>query len=229
MRFDVITLFPDMVNAAAATGVTGRGLEQGLLALQSWNPRDYTTDVHRTVDDRPYGGGPGMVMKPEPLAATIEAVREVAGKPKVIALSPQGRRFDQTLAQQTIAAKEGLILLCGRYEGIDERLIEAEVDEEWSLGDYVLSGGELGALIIIDVLARLIPGVLGHADSAQEDSFMGDGLLDCPHFTRPPEWEGRAVPAVLQSGDHQAIAKWRREQMLARTTARRPDLLTKNN
>jgi tRNA (guanine37-N1)-methyltransferase len=222
MRFDVISLFPAMFDAMRQ-GVTGRAIERGRVELVQWNPRDFADDVHRTVDDRPYGGGPGMVMMVEPLRAAIRAAREAAPQSRVLYLSPQGRRFDQASAER-MAAGDGLILLAGRYEGVDERLIEGEVDEEWSIGDYVLSGGELPAMVLMDAVIRLIPGVLGHADSAQQDSHV-DGLLDCPHYTRPEEIDGRRVPAVLLSGDHERIRRWRLKQALGRTWLRRPDLL----
>ena len=208
---------------ASRLGVTGRAIERGRVGLQLWNPRDYTHDVHRTVDDRPYGGGPGMVMKVEPLRAAILDAKAAAPHSKVIYMSPQGRPFTQAVAQQ-MSEQPGFILLAGRYEGIDERLIEAHVDEEWSIGDYVLSGGELPAMVLMDTLIRLLPGVLGHADSAAEDSHV-DGLLDCPHYTRPEEIEGRTVPEVLLSGNHKAIREWRLMQSLGRTWLRRPDLL----
>lgn len=224
MRIDVITLFPEMFRILTAHGITGRAVARGLLEVATWNPRDYTTDRHRTVDDRPYGGGPGMVMLYEPLRAAIEAARAAAAPgAKLAYLSPQGRRLDQRGLEE-LRRREGLILLCGRYEGIDERLIEAEVDEEWSIGDYVLSGGELPAMVIIDGLTRLLPGALGHEDSAAEDSFVA-GLLDHPHYTRPEVVAGRKVPAVLRSGDHAAIRRWRLKQALGRTWLRRPDLL----
>ncbi|MCC5809557.1 MAG: tRNA (guanosine(37)-N1)-methyltransferase TrmD [Ectothiorhodospiraceae bacterium] len=224
MRIDVITLFPDLVAAVGRWGVTGRAVEQGLLELVSWNPRDDAEDRHRTVDDRAYGGGPGMVMKVEPLRTTIRRARRACSDgARVIYLSPQGRRLDQALVRE-LATRKRLILLCGRYEGIDERLVSTEVDEELSVGDYVLSGGELPAMTVVDAVARLLPGALGHADSAQEDSFT-DGLLDYPHFTRPEEIGGMCVPPVLLGGDHQAIARWRRKQALGRTWLRRPDLL----
>ncbi len=223
MRFDVITLFPEAFRALDAQGVTARALERGIASLHLWNPRDFTQDVHRTVDDRPYGGGPGMVMKVEPLSAAIAAARAAAPGSPVAYLSPQGRTLDQT-AMGAIAAGTGWILIAGRYEGIDERLVERLVDEEWSIGDYVLSGGELPAMVVMDAVIRLLPGALGHQDSAREDSYM-DGLLDCPHYTRPEEiWDMR-VPPVLLSGDHAAIARWRRRQALGRTWQRRPDLL----
>lgn len=223
MRFDVISIFPELVSAVAASGVTGRAVERGLLALHCWNPRDFTDDRHNTVDDRPYGGGPGMVMKFEPLARCVQAARQAAPGAKVAYLSPQGRKFDQRAARE-FAGRPGLILVAGRYEGVDERFIEAEVDEEWSIGDYVLSGGELAAMVIIDAVARLLPGALGDAESAEQDSFM-EGLLDCPHYTRPESIDGRQVPAILLGGDHQRIARWRRRQALGRTWERRPDLL----
>ena len=229
MRFDVITLLPELVEAVTQVGVTGRAVKRGLIELHCWNPRDFTKDVHRTVDDRPYGGGPGMVMKAVCLLETIRAARSAAPKKaKVIYLSPQGRQISQALireiSQPVKGEEEGLILLCGRYEGIDERIITLEVDEEWSLGDYVLSGGELGAMVIIDAITRLLPNVLGHEDSADQDSFS-ENLLDCEHFTRPEVVENLEVPAILKSGDHKAIARWRRKQSLGRTLIRRSDLL----
>jgi tRNA (guanine37-N1)-methyltransferase len=224
MRFDVITLMPAMFEALTGQGVVGRAIERDLAQLRLWNPRDYTQDVHRTVDDRPYGGGPGMVMKYEPLQQAIESARQEIPGAKVIYLSPQGRRFDQAVARQLVRSGQPLLLIAGRYEGIDERIIEGYVDEEWSIGDYVLSGGELPAMVVIDAVIRLLPGVLGDADSAEQDSFM-DGLLDCPHYTRPETIDGMTVPAVLQSGDHEAIRRWRLHQALSRTRHRRPDLL----
>ncbi|HKK13788.1 MAG TPA: tRNA (guanosine(37)-N1)-methyltransferase TrmD [Gammaproteobacteria bacterium] len=225
MRIDVVTLFPDMVHAALDYGIIHRAIDRGLLQVVTWNPRDYTRDRHRTVDDRPYGGGPGMVMRVEPLRAAIREARE-AGQPAGLTyLSPQGRVLDQQGVRQ-LAGRPRLILLAGRYEGIDERLVDLEVDEEWSIGDYVLSGGELPALVVIDAVTRLLPGALGDADSAEQDSFM-DGLLDCPHYTRPEVVEGRAVPPVLLGGHHGDIERWRRKQALGRTWQRRPDLLEK--
>ncbi len=224
MRIQVVTLFPEMVEALRLGGVTARAMEQGLLELRCWNPRDFARDRHRTVDDRPYGGGPGMVMRVEPLRSTICAAKAAAGEgAKVAYLSPQGRRLDQAGLRE-LAARPGLVLVAGRYEGVDERLVEEIVDEEWSIGDYVLSGGELAAMVIIDGIARLLPGALGHEGSAEADSFS-EGLLDHPHYTRPEVIDGRAVPEVLLSGDHAAIARWRRKQSLGRTWARRPDLL----
>ncbi|MDE2234684.1 MAG: tRNA (guanosine(37)-N1)-methyltransferase TrmD [Gammaproteobacteria bacterium] len=226
MRIQVVTLFPEMLDALLAFGVTGRAVERGLLQVRSWNPREYTSDRHRSVDDRPFGGGPGMVMKFQPLCDAIRAARAAAGaQARVIYLSPQGRRFEQRDALR-LAAAEGTVLVAGRYEGVDERVIEAEVDEELSIGDYVLSGGELPALVVIDAVARLLPGALNDADSAAEDSFM-QGLLDYPHYTRPEEINGRSVPQVLKNGDHAAIRRWRRQQALARTWQRRPELLDK--
>ncbi len=226
MRVDVVTLFPEMVETLIRFGVTGRAVERGLLTVATWDPRDETHDRHRTVDDRPYGGGPGMVMKVQPLRDTLRRARAAVEQPgKTIYLSPQGRPLTQDGVRE-LAAEPRLILLAGRYEGIDERLIEAEADEEWSIGDYVLSGGELAALVVIDAVARLLPGALNDGESAEQDSFM-DGLLDCPHYTRPDEIEGRRVPAVLLSGDHAAIARWRRRQALGRTWLRRPDLLAR--
>ena len=224
MRIDVITLFPDMVETVAQHGVTGRATDRQLLDLRTWNPRDYTSDKHRTVDDRPYGGGPGMVMKPEPLTEAVHDVRASSGKRfRTIYLSPQGRRLTQAVAGE-LAEEDGLVLVAGRYEGVDERFIEAEIDDEISIGDYVLSGGELAAMVVIDAVARLLPGVLGDEDSAKEDSFVS-GWLDCPHYTRPEEFEGQRVPEVLLGGDHAAIRRWRLKQSLGRTWERRPDLL----
>ena len=223
MRIDVITLFPELVEQVIGYGVVGRAAEQKLLELHCWNPRVFTRDRHRTVDDRPYGGGPGMLMKVQPLADTIAAVRQQNPAARLVYLSPQGRLLgQQMLAQQ--AALESVILLCGRYEGIDERLIRREVDEEWSLGDYVISGGELAAMVCIDAMTRLIPGALGHNESAQQDSFSA-GLLDCPHYTRPEEYRGDRVPEVLMQGNHRDIETWRTQQALGRTWQRRPDLL----
>ncbi len=227
MRFDVVTLFPEMVESVASAGVLGRAIKNGQLQLNSWNPRDYTHDRHRTVDDRPYGGGPGMLMKVEPLKAAIEDAKNSATGSKVIYMSPQGRPVTQQAVQQ-LAEEPGLILIAGRYEGIDERIIETYVDEEWSIGDYVLSGGELPALVLIDAVARMIPGVLGDENSAQQDSFM-QGLLDCPHYTRPEEIDGLTVPEVLLSGNHREIERWRLKQSLGRTWLRRPDLLQAMN
>ena len=224
MRIQVVTLFPEEFRPLVDLGVTGRAIREGRVRLDILNPRDFATDRHRTVDDRPYGGGPGMVMAVEPLRSTIRAAREQAGGPARVALmSPQGRVLDQAGARE-LAGREELILVCGRYEGIDERLIELEIDEEWSIGDYVLSGGELAAAVLIDAVTRLLPGVLGHEQSAEQDSFT-DGLLDCQHYTRPETVEGKGVPPVLLSGDHGAIERWRRKQSLGRTWLRRPDLL----
>lgn len=226
MRIQVVTLFPEMLDALLAFGVTGRAVERGLLQVRAWNPRDYTSDRHRSVDDRPFGGGPGMVMKVQPMRDAIRAARKAAGpRAQVIFLSPQGRRFEQQDAVR-LAAAEATVLVAGRYEGVDERVINSEVDEELSIGDYVLSGGELPALVVIDALARLLPGALNDAGSAAEDSFM-QGLLDYPHYTRPEEIDGQRVPQVLMSGDHSAIRRWRRQQALIRTWQRRPELLDK--
>lgn len=226
MRIALISVFPQMLALVRDIGVTGRAVRDGRLELSAVNPRDFTTDRHRSVDERPYGGGPGMLMRPEPLAAAIDAGRRrVGGQATVVYLSPQGRRFDDRRARE-LATQSALVLLAGRYEGVDERLIEVCVDEELSIGDYVLSGGELAALVVIDALTRWLPGVLGHTDSAAQDSFA-EGLLDCPHYTRPEEYAGRKVPAVLLSGDHAAIARWRTQQALGRTAQRRPDLLAR--
>lgn len=227
MRFDVISLFPEMVLNGSSYGVTGKAIEQGVVDLSVWNPRDYTLDKHRTVDDRPYGGGPGMVMKYEPLLAAVSQAKQQAQSAtcKVVCLSPQGKMISQSLLQE-VSESEQLILIAGRYEGIDERFITQVCDEEWSLGDYVISGGELAALIIIDAVTRLIPGVLGDEDSAKQDSHY-DGLLDCPHYTRPEVSALGDVPEVLLGGNHAAIKRWRMKQSLGRTWLRRPDLLEK--
>lgn len=228
MRFDVVTLFPEMVWAAARYGVTGNAIERGLVRLVSWNPRDYALDKYRTVDDRPYGGGPGMVMKVQPLRDAIRAAQTDSEElAKTIYLTPQGQKLTQQAVRE-FAGLSRMILVAGRYEGVDERVIESEIDEEWSLGDYVLSGGELAALVVIDAVTRLLPGVLGDANSAQEDSYM-NGLLDYPHYTRPERIDGREVPAVLQSGHHADIKRWRLKQSLGRTWLRRPDLLANSD
>ena len=223
MRFDVVTLFPDMVRALAGYGVIGRAIEAGVIELVTWNPRDYSTDRHGSVDDRPYGGGPGMVMKVEPLRDAIQAARAASEPASVIYLSPDGPTLDGGRVG-ALAEQSRVILLCGRYEGIDERLIELEVDARLSIGDYVVSGGELPAMVVMDAVARLVPGVLGHAESAAQDAFA-EGLLDWPHYTRPENVAGLGVPAVLTSGDHAAVARWRLSQALGRTAERRPDLL----
>jgi len=226
MRIDVVTLFPPMFEAISAYGVTGRAVERGIVELGLWNPRDYTHDRHRTVDDRPYGGGPGMLMKVQPLRDAIHDARAAQqGASHVVYLSPQGRPLDQAGVRE-LAGHGHLVLIAGRYEGVDERLIETEVDEEWSIGDYVLSGGELAAMVVIDAIARLLPGALGHEESAQQDSFS-EGVLDHPHYTRPESFEGMPVPEVLLSGDHAAIARWREKQALGRTWLRRPELLAR--
>ena len=228
MKCCVVSLFPEMVAQVAEYGVVGRAATRGLLELTFENPREFAEDVHRTVDDRPYGGGPGMVMKYEPSASAISAARArlPEGSP-VVCLSPQGQVFDQSIAAR-FAELPGLVLLAGRYEGIDERLIEQEVDEEISLGDFVLSGGEIAAMAVIDAVTRLLPGVLGDAESAAQDSFM-EGLLDHPHYTRPEDVAGQKVPDVLLSGDHALIARWRYKQALGRSYLRRPDLVNKLN
>lgn len=231
MRFDVITLFPELFTAVSDSGVTGRAHRQGVWSLNTWNPRDYTSDVHHTVDDRPYGGGPGMVMLSQPLESALLAVRSHqqtggAARLPVILMSPVGRRFDQAQAQM-LAQGPGAVLLCGRYEGIDQRFIDQYVDDELSLGDFVLSGGEIAAMAIMDATVRLLPNVLHTADSAIQDSFQSSlsGLLDSPHYTRPEMFNGVPVPAVLSSGHHRNIARWRREASLRLTANRRPDLI----
>jgi len=226
MRFGVATLFPELMEGALGHGVVGRAKEREQIELVLANPRDWATDKHRTVDDRPFGGGPGMVMTPAPLSAAIGSLKSQLPDAPVVYLSPQGRVFDQNRARQW-QEHGGLILIAGRYEGIDERVIDKLVDEEVSLGDFVLSGGEFAALAIIDAISRLVPGVLGDPSSALEDSFGEDGLLDCPHYTRPEIYNGQSVPGVLMSGDHKAIARWRRQQALTRTRDRRPELLEK--
>jgi len=224
MRIDVVTLFPDFIAQCSGFGVVGRAQERGLIDVKAWNPRDFTTDPYRRVDERPFGGGPGMVMLIDPLRAAIQAARAAdPANAKVIYLSPQGSRLDQDKVVE-LSKRDRMILLCGRYEGIDERLIRADVDEELSIGDYVLSGGELAAAIVIDAIGRLQEGALNDAQSAEQDSFS-DGLLDCPHYTRPERHALGDVPSVLMSGDHAAIKKWRRKQALGRTWQRRPDLL----
>jgi len=227
MRFDVVSIFPDMVSDAAGYGVTGKAIEKGLVGLSVWNPRDYTQDKHRTVDDRPYGGGPGMVMKYQPLLDAVAAAKQQTplSSRRVVYMSPQGKLISQRMLQEA-SGIEQLILIAGRYEGIDERFIEHACDEEWSLGDYVISGGELAALIVIDAITRLIPGVLGDEDSAKQDSHY-NGLLDCPHYTRPEQSELGNVPEVLLGGHHAEIERWRMKQAVGRTWLRRPDLLEK--
>ena len=224
MQIGVITLFPEMFAAITDHGISGRAVKQDLVTVQHWNPRDFTEDKHRTVDDRPYGGGPGMVMKVEPLRAAIKAAKEKLGsEARVIYLSPQGRQLDQAGVEE-LASRKHLILVAGRYEGIDERLVETEIDEEWSIGDYVLSGGELAAMVLIDTVVRQLPGALGHDQSAQQDSFA-EGLLDYPHYTRPEQFASLPVPDVLMSGDHEKIRRWRLQQALGRTWLRRRELL----
>ncbi|MBT5558738.1 MAG: tRNA (guanosine(37)-N1)-methyltransferase TrmD [Proteobacteria bacterium] len=244
MNIDIISVLPDMFTALTEHGVVGRALSAGKLSdgansnicFRVWNPRDYTEDKHNTVDDRPYGGGPGMVMMAQPLATTIAAIRKFRGgsdnncyRAKVVYLSPQGRKVNQKLLDAAVS--ENIILLCGRYEGVDQRLLDAEVDEEWSIGDYVLSGGEIAAMVLVDALVRLVPGSLGNSESAIQDSFSEqiDGMLDCPHYTRPEEYSGMVVPKILLSGDHAAIEQWRREQSLIATQIKRPDLLKKKD
>ncbi|WP_299256243.1 tRNA (guanosine(37)-N1)-methyltransferase TrmD [uncultured Kushneria sp.] len=232
MWIGVVSLFPEMFDAVTRYGVTGRAVERGLMRIDCWNPRDYALDRHRSVDDRPYGGGPGMLMKVDTLRSAIAEARRHGeqqadsddGEPvKVIYLSPQGKKLDQAGVRQ-LASSKRLVLVAGRYEGIDERVIDLDIDEEWSIGDYVLSGGELPAMVLCDAMARLVPGVLGHQASAEEDSFSA-GLLDCPHYTRPEEVDGRRVPEVLLGGHHGEIRRWRLKQSLGRTWQRRPELL----
>ncbi|MCW3481572.1 tRNA (guanosine(37)-N1)-methyltransferase TrmD [Neisseriaceae bacterium JH1-16] len=228
MQIDVVSLFPEMFDSITRFGVSRRALETGIWGFGGWNPRDFTSNNYRTVDDRPYGGGPGMVMLIDPLEKALDAARQrqrEAGveQSHVVYLSPQGTRFDHAKAVE-LSQRPGLILLCGRYEGVDERLIERQVDEEVSVGDYVLSGGELPAMVLTDAVLRLLPGVLNDAQSAYEDSFV-NGLLDCPHYTRPEEFQGMRVPDVLMSGNHALIARWRLKQSLGRTWRRRPELL----
>lgn len=227
VKVAVVTLFPDMFAAVRDNGITGRAVTRGQLQIQCWNPRDFTADRHNTVDDRPYGGGPGMLMKVQPLRDAVAAARQWTGAARVVYLSPQGQVFNQAAASQ-MAQCGNLILLAGRYEGVDERLLDAVVDEQWSIGDYVLSGGELPAMVMIDAITRLLPGALGDAQSAVQDSFS-EGLLDHPHYTRPEVLDGVAVPAVLLSGDHEKIRRWRLQQALGRTWLRRPDLLQSKN
>ena len=228
LQFDVVTLFPQMLDAVTEWGVTGRARERGLYHLVAWNPRDFASNAYRTVDDRPYGGGPGMVMMPEPLHKALAAAQQrqkSAGvkRPRVVYLSPQGSLLDHARVAGYVG-EDGLVLLAGRYEGVDERVVRHSVDDEISIGDYVLSGGELAAMVLIDCVVRQLPGALGGAESATQDSFV-NGLLDCPHYTRPEIFEGEPVPQVLLSGNHAEIARWRRKQTLGRTWQRRPDLL----
>lgn len=228
IQFDVVTLFPPMFDAISQHGITARALQNKLYELSLWNPRDYTTDNHRTVDDRPYGGGPGMVMLAEPLEQAIQAAkaRQVATgviKPKVIHMSPSGKPLTHEIVMDLVA-EQGLVILASRYEGVDQRLLDRMVDAEYSIGDYVLSGGELPAMVLMDAIVRQLPGALGDADSAIEDSFV-DGLLDCPHYTRPEEYLGVKVPEVLSSGNHAKIKQWRLKMSLKRTRDQRPDLL----
>jgi len=222
IRFDVVTLFPEMFTAITGSGITSRALNAGLWSLTTWNPRDFTTDNYRTVDDRPYGGGPGMVMLAEPLEVTLNAVK-TAGGGRVVYLTPQGKKLDHRKVIE-FAGEKAVTLLCGRYEGVDERLLEKRVDEEVSIGDFVLSGGELAAMALMDAVVRQLPGALGDDASAVEESFA-DGLLDCPQYTRPEMYTGAKVPEVLMSGHHENIRRWRLKQALGRTWLRRPDLL----
>jgi len=223
VKVSVISLFPEMFQAITQYGVTGRAIKSGLVEVDFFNPRDFTHDKHKTVDDRPYGGGPGMLMKVQPLKDAIESAKKLVPNAKVIYLSPQGRTLTQEGVQH-LAKQAEFILVAGRYEGVDERFIQSEIDEEWSIGDFVLSGGELPAMVLMDTVFRMVPGVLGKQASADEDSFA-DGLLDCPHYTRPEVLNGEPVPAVLLSGNHEEIRRWRLKQKLGRTFQRRPDLL----
>ncbi len=228
LQFDVVTLFPPMFEAVTEAGITGRARDRGIFGLVAWNPRDFARNAYRTVDDRPYGGGPGMVMMAEPLDRVVSAARQRQAstgvkKPRVIYMSPQGRPLNHALVME-LSAEEGLVLLAGRYEGVDERAIARIVDDEVSIGDYVLSGGELAAMVLIDCIVRQLPGALGDAQSATQESFV-DGLLDCPQYTRPEQYEGMAVPLVLMSGNHADIERWRLKQALGRTWQRRPELL----
>ena len=228
LQFDVVTIFPPMFDALAEAGVVGRARGKGIYELVAWNPRDFAHNAYRSVDDRPYGGGPGMVMMPDPLGKALAAAKQrqkSAGvrNPRVIHLSPQGRLLHHALVMK-LASEQGIVLLAGRYEGVDERVVTREIDDEISIGDYVLSGGELAAMVLIDCIVRQLPGALGDAESASQDSFV-DGLLDCPHYTRPEVYAGLAVPAVLLSGNHAEIGRWRLKQALGRTWQRRPDLL----
>jgi|TARA_B100000929_G_C15481169_1_gene411288 tRNA (guanine37-N1)-methyltransferase len=224
LKIGVISLFPEMFSAVTGFGVTGRAIKEGLLEVSVWNPRDFTHDRHRTVDDRPYGGGPGMLMMVQPLVDAIEAAKSDLGQDTpVIYLSPQGQKLDHK-GVQLLSGNDRMILIAGRYEGIDERVIEKYVDAQWSIGDYVLSGGELPAMVLIDAVSRLVPGVLGHQDSAEEDSFA-NGLLDCPHYTRPEVYNEQQVPSVLLSGNHEKIRRWRLQQSLGRTWLQRPELI----
>tara|TARA_B100002019_G_scaffold280954_1_gene284480 strand:+ start:1571 stop:2326 length:756 start_codon:yes stop_codon:yes gene_type:complete len=224
LKIGVISLFPEMFSAITGFGVTGRAIKEGLLEVSVWNPRDFTHDRHRTVDDRPYGGGPGMLMMVQPLVDAIEAAKSDLGQDTpVIYLSPQGQKLDHK-GVQLLSGNDRMILIAGRYEGIDERVIEKYVDAQWSIGDYVLSGGELPAMVLIDAVSRLVPGVLGHQDSAEEDSFA-NGLLDCPHYTRPEVYNEQQVPSVLLSGNHEKIRRWRLQQSLGRTWLQRPELI----
>ena len=223
MKLGVVTLFPDMFTAISGYGISGRAFDNNLLSLECWNPRSFTTDVHQTVDSRPYGGGPGMVMMAEPLRDALHAARAALPKAKVIYLSPQGRTLDQR-AVESFAAREELILLCDRYKNVNKRLLALEVDEECSIGDYILSGGELPAMVLIDAMIRVLPNALGHAESAKQDSFSS-GLLDFPQYARPEVYDGVPVPRVLLSGHHEQIRRWRLQQALHRTRERRPELL----
>lgn len=225
MHIGLVTLFPEMFAALTEYGISGRAVRTGLVSLRCWNPRDFATDKHRTVDDKPFGGGPGMLMKTAPLVAAIQAARAATGKGdgKVIYLSPQGRTLDQKAVVE-LAQRDSMVLVCGRYQGIDARVLDLEIDEEWSLGDFILSGGEIAAMAMLDAVTRFLPGALGDEDSAQQDSFA-NGLLHSPQYTRPQDYAGKEVPEVLLSGDHEAIRRWRLQQSLGTTWRKRPELL----
>lgn len=225
MKFGIVSLFPEMFDAICDYGITSRSLDKGLINIDLWNPRDYAKDVHRTVDDRPYGGGPGMIMMAEPLLKAIGDAKSALPDARVVYMSPQGKTLSQTHMTHFMANNEWIIV-SGRYEGLDERIIDNVIDEEWSIGDYVLSGGELPSMVLIDSICRNLPGALGHEDSAQQDSFY-NGLLDCPHYTRPEKLDIGEVPEVLLSGNHESIRRWRLKQSLGRTLQRRPELLEK--
>lgn len=224
MRFDVVTLFGSMFSSLTDEGITSRAMKRGLWSLQTWNPRDFVSDVHRTVDDRPFGGGPGMVMMAEPLAQSIEAIRASGNRGKVVSFAPSGKKLDDEWVRKTVAAGEDIVLVCGRYEGIDQRFLDCYVDEQISIGDYVLSGGELAAMVLMDAVVRQLPGAIKELSTLDES--FSTGLLDAPHYTRPEVWRDEKVPEVLMSGHHRNIQKWTREKALAATATNRPELIT---